>query len=210
MSPQAETKWDEFWVRVGAKSAPTAHFASLMAHYSEPHRAYHNLGHILDCLEQFEPARRLAHDPAAVEMAIWYHDIIYDPRAKDNEERSADVAEGVAREIGLAMPFRQNLKTLILATKKHEVSLAPDAGVLVDIDLSILGRAPARFDEYERQIRNEYAWVSPEAFAQGRTAVLESFLARTTIYHTDYFRNRYERQARENMIRSIQRLRKRF
>ena len=206
MSSQAKTRWLEFWPKLGVSNSPEPHFASLVAHYSEPHRAYHNLAHVLDCLEQFAPARHLAHDGISVEMAIWYHDAIYDPRAKDNEEHSADLAASVADELGLSASFKETVNALILATKKHDASLARDAAVLVDVDLSILGRAPQRFDEYEHQIRQEYDWVPADVFAAGRSAVLETFLARPVIYNTELFRIKYEHQARENLKRSIQRL----
>jgi predicted metal-dependent HD superfamily phosphohydrolase len=207
MTSPAEKRWLEFWQRLGGKSAPQAHFAALQAHYTEAHRAYHNLGHVLDCLEQFETVRHLAHDTNAVEMAIWYHDVIYDPRAKDNEERSASVAAKVIEEIGWSKSFKETVTQLILATKKHDITQARDADVLADVDLSILGREPRQFDEYERQIRREYDWVSEEDFAAGRTAVLEGFLARPVIFTTESFRERYEWQARENLKRSIQTLR---
>jgi len=207
MFSQAKTKWLEFWPKLGALNSSEPYFAALVAHYSAPHRAYHNLAHILDCLDQFTPARHLAHDATTVEMAVWYHDAIYDPRAKDNEERSADLAASVADELSLPVSFKQTVNALILATKKHDASLTRDAAVLVDVDLSILGRAPHRFDEYEHQIRQEYDWVPADAFAAGRSAVLETFLARPAIYNTELFRTKCEHQARENLKRSIQRLR---
>jgi predicted metal-dependent HD superfamily phosphohydrolase len=208
MTSPAEKKWLELWQRLGGKTAPEPRFGALQAHYSESHRAYHNLGHVMDCLQQFEALQNLAHDAAAVEMAIWYHDVIYDPRAKDNEERSADVAAKAMDELNLPKSFKENVTLLILATKKHDTSLARDAAILVDVDLSILGRDPRWFDEYERQIRQEYEWVPADAFAAGRAAVLEGFLARPNIYTTESFRSRYEQQAHENMKRSIQTLRK--
>lgn len=208
MPTPAENKWIEFWCfRLRAKTSPESYWTDLLAHYSEPHRAYHNLAHIMDCLEQFESAKHLAQDAVAVEMAIWYHDAVYDPRAKDNEERSAELAVRAVTEAGLRTSYRENIQALILATKKHDASLARDAAVLVDVDLSILGQNSARFDEYERQIRREYNWVSEVDFANGRAAVLGAFLSRPNIYTTEFFRAKYERQARENLQRSIQQLR---
>jgi predicted metal-dependent HD superfamily phosphohydrolase len=208
MYPPGKTKWFEFWQKLGVKHSPEPYFDDLATHYSESHRAYHNLAHILDCLEQFEPLKTMAHEPVAVEMAIWYHDVFCDPRAKDNEERSAELAARVAKEIGLAGSLQETIHALVMATKKHDATLAREAVVLVDVDLSILGRAPQRFDEYENQIRQEYDWVPVEAFAAGRAAVLETFLARPAIYGKEFFRNKYERQARENLKRSIQTLRR--
>jgi predicted metal-dependent HD superfamily phosphohydrolase len=207
MVTQAKTKWLEFWQKLGVKNNPAPFFAELEACYSEPHRAYHNLAHVMDCLEEFESVKNLAHDPTAVEMAIWYHDAVYDPRAKDNEEQSAELAAKVGSEIGLPSLLNQRVNNLILATKKHDVALDRDAAVMVDVDLSILGREACWFDEYENQIRKEYSWVPREQFVAGRSAILESFLARPFIYATEDFRKKYEQPARENLKRSIHKLR---
>ena len=116
MVTPAKTKWIEFWQRLGVKNNPLPYFAELEARYSEPHRAYHTFAHVLDCLEEFESIKHLAHDPLAVEMAIWYHDSVYDPRAKDNEERSAELAAKTSDESGLPSLLKQRVNNLILAT----------------------------------------------------------------------------------------------
>jgi predicted metal-dependent HD superfamily phosphohydrolase len=207
MNLQAKARWLKFWQALPAGRDPEPYFAQLAACYAEPHRAYHNLAHIMDCLCEFDSSKDLAHDAPAVEMALWFHDVVYDPRAKDNEERSAGLALKVADEAGVSASFKESVKALILSTKKHDDSLHRDAAVMADIDLGILGRAPDRFDEYENQIRQEYEWGPAAAFAAGRSAILEAFLARRSIYGTGFFRNKYERQARENLERSIGKLR---
>lgn len=169
----------------------------LRARYSEPHRSYHNLAHVEHCLREFARVRHFAADPEAVEAAIWFHDAIYDPKAKDNEEQSAHLA--------LAMlPGETGLRVarLIEATKHDGVAADPDAALLCDIDLSILAADEHAFEEYERQVRREYAWVPDEAFARGRSAVLRSFLARQAIYQTEPFRN-LEAPARANLERAL-------
>lgn len=195
------------WRDLGAKGDPGPVFTALVEHYSESHRAYHNLAHILDCLQELDSAKQLAANSDAMELALWYHDVIYDPHANDNEERSAELAAKAMDDAGLPAKLRQTVAALILSTKKHDGSLDLDAPLMVDVDLSILGREPARFDEYERQIRQEYSWVPESAFAEGRSAILENFLSRANLYGTVFFRAKYERQARENLRRSIQQLR---
>jgi predicted metal-dependent HD superfamily phosphohydrolase len=194
----------DFWKRIGAQGDPSPVYARLVASYSEPHRAYHNLTHIRNCLEEFEKARHLAAVPDSIEMAIWFHDAVYNPRAKDNEERSAELALSVAREAKLPAAFSQRVADLILATRHAAPPPDPDAALLVDVDLSILGQPSERFDDYERQIRQEYDWVEAAAFAAGRGAILKSFLERAAIFSTPFFRDKYERQARENLKRSIE------
>jgi len=76
----------------------------------------------------------------------------------------------------------------------------------VDVDLSILGAAPERFDQYERQVREEYAWVPDFLSRRERKAILKEFLARPRIFRSVHFRDRYEQQARSNIERSLGRL----
>src|SRR5688572_25768651 len=149
MSKAGRKKWNELWQTLGVKGAG-ALYTDLSARYAEPHRAYHNLTHIMHCLEEFEPARVLARNPAAVELAIWYHDAIYDPRSNENESRSAELASQAIRETDLPMELNNRVTRLILATRSHDASADPDARVMVDVDLSILGQPPEPFNEYER------------------------------------------------------------
>ncbi len=207
MPDPLQNRWAAFWEKLGAQGDAAQVYAPLVAHYGEPHRAYHNLAHIHHCLEEFDGARHLASDENSVEMAIWFHDAIYDSRAKDNEERSAEAAIRVVNEAGLSAAFAQRVDNLILATKHIAPPNDPDAALLVDVDLSILGQPRKRFAGYERQVRREYDWVEEQAFAAGRGAILKSFLERERIFSTEYFRERYETRARENLKWSIGRLR---
>jgi len=95
---------------------------------------------------------------------------------------------------------------LVMATRHKAVPSGTDAGILVDIDLSILGAAPERFDQYERQVREEYSWVPDFLFRRERKAILKDFLARRQIFSSASFRDRYEEQARSNIERSLERL----
>jgi predicted metal-dependent HD superfamily phosphohydrolase len=96
--------------------------------------------------------------------------------------------------------------SLILSTRHQAAASGVDAEILVDIDLSILGAVPVRFDEYERQVREEYSWVPDFLFRRERKAILKEFLARPRIFSTTHFRDRYEQQARSNIERSLERL----
>ena len=95
---------------------------------------------------------------------------------------------------------------LILATKHSQPPVGGDEQLLVDIDLSILGRPSEEFDAYERAIRMEYQHVAAESFRAGRAAVLRKFVERLRIYCTGLFYERYESTARQNLQRSIVRL----
>ncbi len=202
-----QDRWFSLWQRLGAGGSAEEAFDSLARSYATPARAYHNLSHIADCFDQLSLAASLAEDLNAVELAIWFHDAIYDSKAKDNEERSADKAVDFICGARLSEELAETVSALILATKHNAPPASADAALVIDVDLSILGRSTEVFDNYERQIREEYAWVEARTFAAGRTAVLESFLSRSAIYSTGFFRKRYESKARMNLRHSIEALR---
>jgi predicted metal-dependent HD superfamily phosphohydrolase len=141
--------------------------------------------------------------PGEAALALWYHDAIYDTHASDNEARSAALARAVLAAAGAQEPTIVSVERLILATKHDAVPRDRDAQILVDIDLSILGADEPRYQEYETQIRREYAWVDEGAFRSGRTKVLRSFLDRPFIYSTTEFRSRLEAPARNNLARAL-------
>ena len=148
----------------------------------------------------------LARQPIACEWALWFHDAVYDPKASDNEEKSAALAQQCLRDQAIGGPLADEVTRLILATKHTEATTDPDAALVVDIDLSILGRDEARFCEYEEQIRREYAWVPWDVYAARRAELLQRFLERERLFRTDWFFERYEAQARRNLAASIARV----
>jgi predicted metal-dependent HD superfamily phosphohydrolase len=203
-----EQRWCELWRELGAQEDGLRHFHSLTAHYSEEHRAYHNLRHIEECLGELDTALNDATDRLAVELALWFHDVIYDPHQSDNEEKSAALMLKVCAGAGIAEKTITAAHDLIMATKTHLGSGHPDIPLLIDIDLSILGKNSERFDEYERQIRQEYSWVPAELYSAKRAEILEGFLRRSTIYSHTHFQKKYEEQARNNLGASIALLRR--
>lgn len=199
-------QWRAVWQALGVSSADEETFRRLLDRYAEPHRAYHNTAHLDDCLAHLPAVRTEAVHPAEVELALWFHDAIYDPRAHDNEPLSAEWARTVCRAARLPAEVADRVGALVLATRHEAAPDSSDARVVADIDLAILAAEPLRFDDYERQIRQEYAWVPAQFFRRERKRLLEGFLARPRIFLTDYFFARGEVQARQNLRRSIQRL----
>ncbi|HET8746191.1 MAG TPA: N-methyl-D-aspartate receptor NMDAR2C subunit, partial [Ramlibacter sp.] len=167
------------------------------------HRHYHTLQHLRACLAHLDAAATLAQHPVEVELALWFHDAVYDPRCADNEERSAEWAWRSILAAGCGEEVAQRVQRLVLATHGHAASDDADTRLLLDIDLAILGAAPARFDDYEAQIRAEYAHVPEPQFRLRRSEVLASFLARPRIYLTAAFHDALEHRARENLRRSL-------
>lgn len=197
--------WQTLWRDAGATPAPDL-LPRLFAAYSEPHRHYHTLQHLGECLAHLQTMAQVPDHPVDVGLALWFHDAILESGRQDNEARSADWARQAILDAGLPASMADRVADLIMATCHHATPTGIDAEVLVDIDLGILGAPSARFDEYERQVREEYAFLPDSVFRQGRLQVLQHFMERPRLFSTAAFFGRYEAQARENLIRSIGRL----
>jgi predicted metal-dependent HD superfamily phosphohydrolase len=182
----------------------------LKRRYAEPRRAYHNWTHIEELLAQFDLNVRALNHPFAFRLAILFHDAIYDPRASDNEARSADLLESTMKNAARTDDI-VCAKDLILATHKHTTAavdrrFVSDAELFLDMDLSILGAGEGRFDDYDAAIREEYSFVPIETYRERRAEILKSFLARPRLYLTDDYHHRLDGIARANLQRAIGRL----
>ncbi|MBI2449979.1 MAG: N-methyl-D-aspartate receptor NMDAR2C subunit [Candidatus Nealsonbacteria bacterium] len=215
MEKNNKKRWVELWQRAGRNGGEDAGdcavvYAHLISHhrgkYEKSPRLYHTIDHIDRCLEEFDEVKGLLTEPNAVEMAIWFHDFFYDTYRKDNEKRSAGVAKDILKAASLPHAFGKRVTELILVTK-HDIPPADfDARIIADIDLASLGYSEKIFDENTAKIRKEYDWVPKEIFNKGRIKILKAFLDRPTIYLTQFFRDKYEAQARKNLARAIAKL----
>lgn len=198
-------RWVETWRELGVGDSPTLRhlYGDVLGRYSEPHRHYHTYQHLAECFAKVQDIISLAQHPAEVNVGLWFHDVIYDTQRYDNEERSADWARHTARDLGVSAESAQRIYDLIMVTRHAAEPVGIDAKVLVDADLSILGAEPARFLEYETQVRNEYAWVPDAIFRSTRARILKDFLSRPYLFCTAHFRERYEAQARRNLQHSL-------
>lgn len=190
----------------------SAIFEEVRELHSDPARGYHAWSHPLALFKQWETVKDRLHDPLAVYCAILFHDVIYEPRAKDNERRSADFAEQRLKEQVPDETLRRTLD-LIIATETHTIpehvtgAEREDVSIFLDMDLSILGAPEDVFDGYEAGVRKEYSEIPEPLFREGRAKILEGFLARERLYFSDWGFASFEAKARENLARSINQLR---
>lgn len=198
-----ELGWASLWSTAGLKGDMKAELQILKKAYSEPHRKYHTLDHIHHCMTELQAGINLTQDPVGVSIALLYHDFVYDPAASDNEAKSAEKAVEFCRRTGLTKSCGRNVRNLILSSSHKEYPIGCDAALVSDIDLAILGRTPVEFWYYERKIREEYDFVPEAAFREGRVKILRRFLDWPRVYSTEFFRNKYEAQARVNLKASI-------
>ncbi|MBN3944040.1 MAG: hypothetical protein V7L21_20070 [Nostoc sp.] len=182
-------------------------FNLLVEAYSTPGRYYHTLKHIDRVLSIIEILQGYTNNLAAVQLAAWFHDVVYDTEAKDNEERSADYAFELLSNLGIPESIITTVTRLILNTKDHQAAVNDyDSQVLVDADLAILATNPVDYEEYAHAIRQEYGWVAEADYITGRQQVLERFLKRSHIYFTPLMSEFAEPSARGNIQAEIQSL----
>lgn len=170
--------------------------------YSSPKRHYHNLSHLENLFSELLPIKEKFEDWNTIQFSIFYHDIIYSASQKDNEEKSALFAIERLKKIGIEENKITNCQLQIHATKTHQFSDS-DTNYFTDADLSILGKSWSIYEKYFEQIRQEYAIYPNFLYNPGRKKVLEHFLKMKRIFKTDYFFEKYEIQARENLRKEL-------
>jgi len=195
----AQRLWCAWWLRAGANGDPLGLFREIDIRYSEPHRRYHTLEHIVFCIRRFRELRRLSKCPACIEAALWYHDIVYVPGRADNEEKSAAIARARLNEMGFGPDCEKAVEELIISTRHEASGQDIDNNITQDVDLAILGTSRKKFHVYESRIRAEFSGIPEEEFKIRRGQFLRKILAREHIFNTDLFRAKYEKAARGNV-----------
>jgi predicted metal-dependent HD superfamily phosphohydrolase len=174
--------------------------------YSSKKRHYHTLAHLENLLQQLLAVKTKIKDWDTVLFTLYYHDIIYNPLKTTNEEKSAEFSENRMQLVGVPQPIIDNCVNQILATKKHNLSADSDTNIFTDADLSILGQPWELYEQYYKQVRKEYAFYPDLIYIPGRKKVLQHFLQMKQIFKTDYFFERFEGQAKENLKEELQQL----
>lgn len=177
-----------------------AALSRLVAAYDAPGRHYHNVQHIENLLARVGGFP--LQDAVVVELAIWFHDAVYDVLRHDNEAKSADWALAFLQETNLAPARQARVADFIRRTQDHTQPQPPaDADLLVflDADLSILGAPEAAYWAYAHQIRREYHLVPDQLYRPGRRQVLAKLLAVPVLYHTPALREELDAPARRNL-----------
>lgn len=167
--------------------------------YSEKRRHYHNLNHLENMFSELELVKDKILNLNNISFSVFYHDVIYDATSKLNEEKSAEFAESRLQQLGLNETDLAEISEQILATKSHQQSEKSDINYLLDVDLSVLGKDPETYLDYTKKIRKEYSIYPDFLYKPGRKKVLKHFLDLESIFKTEYFRTKYELQAKENI-----------
>ncbi len=198
-------RWEALAARLGL-GGPLKVFRWLESRYQQPSRKYHTARHVNECLATLDRSNHREATNPLVEYAIWFHDAIHNTFSNKNETRSADIAVRLLERAGRPQAERELVRRMILATQHNALPAEPPLQLLVDVDLSIFGAHADRYAEFELQIRAEYWWVPTAMYRKQRAALLNAFVRRPSVYATHEFRERLERQARNNLAWGLEQL----
>ena len=199
-SARFDALWRRCVVSPGSTSADEVQ-ADLRRRLGGSDRRFHNLHHVGECLHRFDEVPSLLSDPAAVEIALWFHDAVYVPGDANNERYSAELF--LAQSNGANPVFRRRVSGLILATRHIGEARSNDRRFIEDIDLAGFGSTWEHFMREGDSLREEFAAQADAQYYAGQVSFLARLKQRPWFFATDYFRERYEAQAQENLDRLL-------
>jgi len=200
------------------KESPVAKHYWEMVKEAYTARPYHNMIHLAYMFNQLSIYEQHCEDcsdyitfNANLDLAIFLHDYVYSIQQREicpphNERDSSDTVKSwYQREIFIPSINPLMVEQLIMATiHPQNGNLSDEQKLIADLDLSILGTADtAAYEAYAKAIRKEYAAFSDEEYKKGRLHFLFSLLKQKPLFHTEFFKERFEQQARENIAMEI-------
>lgn len=204
MKAQLKNEFIELWLGVAEdEPANAGHICqSLLEHYAEPGRHYHTIDHVNHCLGQARLVTDLLPDVSALKLAIWFHDCVYDPLARDNEARSAALFRELAAPVMTPL-LVDDVERLVLVTQAGQAPRHADESYMIDIDLSSFGLPWDPFLADSLAVRAERPHLTDDQYVVQQSRFLNGLLERESVFSTDFFRARYEDVARSNIDRYL-------
>ena len=203
-------RWSALFEHVENSREVNGVFNDLVGLYTNPQRYYHNLAHIKACLTHLDEVTHYIDNKRIVELALWFHDVIYHPGKSNNELLSARFAERSLALFDYTEQDIQQVSHLVNLTKHPSKPESNDEKFLIDIDLAILGAGEPLYQNYSKWVRMEFHRVPSVLYKKGRKNILQEFLDMERIYQTDLFYHLYEKRARRNMLAELQQLSQSF
>jgi|GEM_PF-551904 len=192
------------WKYLSVKKNSLFFYYNLSEYYDEPHRYYFTLSqHVNNCLRELDSVRQLVFDHTIVEFALWYYKAVCFPEAKDNTEKSLELAFEVMGEAKLPQKFQSAVENLILVANHETMPISVEEQIIFDIDLAIFGQKEIIYGEYEKKLRREYEYLTDEQYAFERSEKLRAIFEKSKIYQTLFFRSKYEVRARANIKNTL-------
>ncbi len=178
-------------------------FNKIVVCYSEGHRHYHNIAHIDECIRQLDTVKFGYQRMGEIELAIWFHDVIYNSYRKNNELKSAMEAQFFLDKQTDDADLKKRVFDLIMSTKHNNKPENEEQALIMDVDVAILGSEENIYKAYCRNVRKEYRWVPYFWYRKKRIEILKYFLNQKTLYYTEFFREKFEETARKNIEHEI-------
>ncbi len=171
--------------------------------YSMGDRNYHNLEHIARTLELADsmlPENTPDDDRNVLHIAVLFHDIVYDPKEKNNEQASAEQLEEFFKDI-IPSPLINEAKKLVMVTENRASAQTETERLMADIDMAILAADRKSYNEYRANIRKEYSHVNDAVFNEERMKFLTVLDERIKKEGKLFFNMHpmYEAQAKSNI-----------
>jgi predicted metal-dependent HD superfamily phosphohydrolase len=215
--------WDRLW---------TLH-TSIERHYHTSVHLEEMLHYLQLCSHHhsFEMSKMDNHCLTLVRLAIFFHDAIYDATSSINEQESASLFTEFASQVGIDNDSKESVVDFILATQTHALPPLPsipcnqggddkDTGstygankraalmLFLDLDMAVLAKDEAAYDQYAALIRNEYHFVPHDVYCAKRADILQTFVQqRPCIYYTPTLAQAWQARAQLNVRREIAMLR---
>jgi predicted metal-dependent HD superfamily phosphohydrolase len=169
--------------------------------YSQKDKHYHTLTHLDHMYSHLLEVKSLISNWETVLFSLYYHDIVYHVKASDNEEQSAQLGERRMKQLHVPVDIIEVSKNQILATKTHLQDEHSDTNYFTDADLAVLGQDWETYQAYAENVRKEYAVYPDSLYNPGRKKALQHFLEMDRIFKTDYFYEKFEVPARQNILK---------
>lgn len=164
-------------------------YPDLINRYLESHRFYHSVHHVENLLHQIETIYSVYDDVSESDCEILaitaiFHDIVYDPKQTDNEEKSVEFFDSLlSPDKGNDKDINQ-IRHMILATKRHHKTGDRLTDLFNMMDMDILFADFPALVFYEYQIRQEYIFADDQMYKFGRLAFLNSII-KDPIYYSN-------------------------
>lgn len=152
-------------------------FNDIIKRWNEPHRFYHNIEHLTFILSEIENLYQnkviSESEYRALIVVAFYHDVIYNPRENNNEEKSVEYFVNNNKN-GFTSFSSTVVSDIIMETKNRNKPTEKLAEIFWNIDNRIITQPISNLIEYEHKIFKEYQWVAYDKYKEGRIDFLNS------------------------------------
>ena len=148
--------------------------------YRQPHRFFHTLDHLKSICDLIHAQVADAESSAQMLLAALFHDVVWYPQRKDNEEQSAKVFDQLSASFGAELPqsAAEAVHTIILTTKSQR-KINALARQFHEFDCNVLLHGDqVDLLAYEFQIFREFQFLSLKEYRKGRSDFFRRFSQR--------------------------------